>query len=375
MTRWIRRTSELRELCDALAGSPALALDTESDSLHHHREKVCLIQLASDEVECLVDPLAPGLDMSPLGPILADPAVVKVLHGADYDVSTLKRDFGVTFAGLFDTMLAARFLGMAEIGLQAVLRNEFGVNLSKESQLDDWSRRPLTPKQEGYAIADVAHLLPLYERLVVKLERAGRLDWAREESAVVAALDPARAARDPEGWLRLKGVRRLSPRDQAVARELFDWREAMAETTDIPAFKILGTDPLLEIAQRHPRTARELEPFRGLSPRAREHAEDLVAAVARGEALPESELPRHVAVPRPRIEPATYRRIERLRTWRAKESQRLGLDVSVVLPQRLLEKVADARPRSVADLAAIDGLRRWRIGTFADGIVAVVNRE
>jgi ribonuclease D len=374
VTRWIRTTGELADLAASLRTRPALALDTESDSLHHHREKVCLVQLAAEGLACLVDPLS-GLDMSPLGPLLADPAIVKVLHGADYDVTTLKRDFGFRFDSLFDTMLAARFLGLPEIGLQAVLRSEFAVDLSKESQLDDWSRRPLTAKQEAYAIADVAHLLPLSDRLVERLRDLGRLDWVREESAAVAALPPAPRSRDPEGWLRLKGVRRLSPREQAVAREVFAWREEVAERTDVPAFKILGTEPLLEVAQRRPRTAAELGAIRGLSPRARAQAAAVVAAVERALARPESELPRPLHVPRPRIEPPTQRRIDRLRAWRAKESVRIGLDVAIVLPQRLLEKVAEAGPRAVADLEAVEGLRRWRIANLGEGMVAALTEQ
>src|SRR5712691_4257261 len=164
MTPWIRTTAELSELAGSLAGRRAIALDTESDSLHHHREKVCLVQIGVEEGGWLVDPLA-ARDLSPLAPLLADPAMVKVLHGADYDVTTLKRDFGFSFAGLFDTMIAARFLGLPEIGLQAVAKAELGVAISKDSQKDDWSRRPLTPTQEAYALADVHSLLALRGRL------------------------------------------------------------------------------------------------------------------------------------------------------------------------------------------------------------------
>src|SRR5262249_51288385 len=201
--RWIRTAAELSDLAGSLRGRRAVALDTESDSLHHHREKVCLLQVGLEEGGWLVDPLAVR-DLSPLSPLLADPATVKVLHGADYDVTTLKRDFGFAFEGLFDTMIAARFLGLPEIGLQALLRTEFGIGLTKESQKDDWSRRPLTPTQEAYALADVTHLIALYERLAARLQAAGRLEWAREESAAVAALEAARRGRDPEAWQKIK---------------------------------------------------------------------------------------------------------------------------------------------------------------------------
>ncbi|PYQ38742.1 MAG: hypothetical protein DMF77_23350, partial [Acidobacteria bacterium] len=138
----------------SLAGRRAIALDTESDSLHHHREKVCLVQIGVEEGGWVVDPLA-ARDLSPLAPLLADRGVVKVFHGADYDVTTLKRDFAFTFASVFDTMIASRVLGRPEIGLQALLRTEFGIALVKDSQKDDWSRRPLTETQEAYALADV----------------------------------------------------------------------------------------------------------------------------------------------------------------------------------------------------------------------------
>src|SRR5918995_1591118 len=193
MATCIRTSSEVAALAAALEGAHALALDTESDSLHHHREKVCLIQLASDTGHAvLIDPLA-GADLAPLGPLFADPAVAKVLHGADYDVTTLKRDFGFSFAGLFDTMIAARVLGMPEIGLAAV------------------------------AAAD-------------------RLGWVREESDAVAGLVAARKERDPEAWQKVKGARKLSRRQQLVLRAVYAWREVIARETDIPSFKIMSSE-------------------------------------------------------------------------------------------------------------------------------------
>lgn len=373
MTRWIRSRGELADLVESLRGRPALALDTESDSLHHHREKVCLVQLAADGVACLIDPLG-GLDLAPLAPLLADAAVVKVFHGADYDVTTLKRDFGFRMAGLFDTMLAARMLGMTEIGLQAVLRNELGVTLSKDAQLDDWSRRPLTPRQESYALADVEHLLALHKRLVEKLRELDRLDWALEESAAVTALEPAVRERDPDGWQRLKGIRRLSRRELAVAREVWSLREDIAERTDVPAFKLLSTEAILEIASKRPVDRRAVDAIRGISPRLRERSAEITTAVARGVAVPELDLPRLPTGARPpRPDEATQQRVQRLRDWRTREALRLKLDVSVVLPQRLLDKVAETSPRAVPDLDRIEGIRHWRIRVFGEGMVSALS--
>jgi ribonuclease D len=370
VARWIRTTGELAELVGSLAGRRAIALDTESDSLHHHREKVCLVQIGVEDGGWLVDPLAVR-DLSPLGPLLDDPAVVKVLHGADYDVTTLKRDFGFAFGGLFDTMIAARFLGLPEIGLQALLRTEFAVALTKDSQKDDWSRRPLTGAQEAYALADVAHLIPLHDRLAARLAERGRLDWVREECAAVAALEPARRGRDADAWQKVKGVRRLPRREQAVLRAAFAWRDSVAERTDVPAFKIVSSETLMALAERHPATMNELRAVKGLSPRVQREAAAILEAVRGAWALPEEALPRLAAAPRPVVSEVTRRRIDALRTWRAAEAARLAVDVSVVLPQRLLERVAEVALRSASDLEAVEGLRRWRREAFGEALVRV----
>ena len=373
LTRWVRTKEELVRLSESLAGASALALDTESDSLHHHVEKVCLIQLATERGEaCLVDPLALR-DLSALAPIMADPGVAKVLHGADYDVTTLKRDFGFRFAGLFDTMIAARFLGRPQVGLQAVAQAELGVTLSKESQRDDWSRRPLTHTQEQYALADVCHLLLLQTRLAGELKQLGRLAWVEEESDAVAALEPARRRRDAEAYQKVKGARRLSRRQLAVLREVHLWREELAETTDVPAFKLLSSEALLDIAARAPRTTAELAPVRGLSPRVRSRTEQLLAAVGRALDLPEAELPViSPPPPRPVVSEAVRKRIERLRAWRTQAATRLAVDISVVLPQRLLERLAQAAPRELAALREVEGLRRWRVEAFGAELLGVI---
>jgi ribonuclease D len=372
VVRWIQNPRELSALVSSLGGCRALALDTESDSLHHHFEKVCLIQLATDKGEaCLIDPLAVP-ELAPLGAVLADPAVVKVLHGADYDVTTLKRDFSFVFASLFDTMIAARFLGLPEIGLQALARGELGVALSKDSQKDDWSRRPLTPRQEAYALADVQHLLVLRERLAERLRGLGRLEWVDEECAAVAALPPARRGPEPDGHLRIKGARQLPARGLAVLRELVAWREARAASTDIPAFKILGNETLLALAEKAPRTPAALGEVRGVLPRLRDQAGALLAAVGRALQLREGELVVLAPARRPLVPDDVRRRVERLKAWRAREAARAQLDVSVVLPQRLIDRLAEADPRETADLEAVAGLRRWRIETYGPELVSAL---
>jgi ribonuclease D len=367
--RWVRTREELETLAGSLSRCGAVALDSESDSLHHYFEKVCLVQVATDRGEaCLVDPLALG-QLDALAPLMANPRTVKVFHGADYDVTTMKRDFGFRFEGLFDTMIAARFLGVPQFGLQALLRAEFGVELSKASQKDDWSRRPLAPTQEAYALGDVAHLLALRHRLADRLGTAGRLPWVLEECAAVAALGPARRRNDPDAYQKIKGARSLPPRGLAALRELAAWREKRAAARDIPPFKILSSETLLALAAARPTKPADVAGFRGMPQALRSDPGPLLEAVARAEACPESALPSIPREARPTLPEPVRRRIARLREWRTRTAAALGLDVSLVLPQRLLDRVAEAGARSLADLEAVEGIRRWRVEALGPGIV------
>ncbi len=368
MTSWVRTPEALRELAGSLAACRAIGLDTESDSLYHHFEKVCLVQIAAEDGAChLVDPLVLR-DLSALAPVMADPGVVKVLHGADYDVSTLKRDFGWSFASIFDTMIAARLLGRAELGLAAVARDELGVALSKENQKDDWSRRPLTPQQEAYAVTDVAHLIELSDRLASRLTAAGRLAWLREECEAVAALVPAVRRRDPDAYMAIKGAKRLAPRALAALRELCAWREGRAQALDMPAFKVLSNDALLRLAGLPPDEDLPTD----LPPRVYRQADEILAAIARAHALDPARLPVVPRSPRPVLPEPVLRRIARLKSWRTQKASELQLDVSVVLPQRLIDRLAEAAPHSLDALASIEGLRRWRIVSFGADLLAAL---
>jgi ribonuclease D len=367
---WIRTADQLDDLVDELTGCRAIGFDTEADSLHHYTEKVCLIQLtAFGGASWLVDPLALR-DLAPLAPIFADPSVLKVVHGGDNDVTSLRRDFGFEFRTLFDTAIAARLLGDTEVGLQALVRNQLGVELSKGSQRDDWSKRPLTPKQEAYALADVEHLMALATGLTDRLAAAGRTEWAREEFAALARRPPAAKRTGPDEFRRIKGSAKLSLRQQAVLRELYQWREARAAAADRPPFKIVSPETLLALAEDPPANVGAVA--RALASYSRQAGEVAVvfAAIERGLDLPEDELPEREQGERPSLSPATRRRITALRAWRDEQAERSRLDPSIVMPQRLVERLAAAGPRTQAELAAVDGLCRWRVAEWGPALLA-----
>ena len=272
----------LRRLVEALGADPVTALDTESNSFHVYRERVCLLQLSTPTADYVVDPLA--VDVRPLGEVLCDGREV-VLHGADYDVRCLRREYGWRFPRLFDTMAAARRLGHPGLGLSAVVEAHFGVKLSKVFQRSDWGHRPLTPEQLAYAALDTHYLLPLHARLVTDLVSRGALEVARKEFAHIAAVEPRERVFDPEGYRRIKGSRDLDPAGSRVLRALYLAREERARTFDRPPFKVLGDQTLLELARTRPRTAAALQGVNGVTPSVmRRMGETILEAIGSGDA-------------------------------------------------------------------------------------------
>jgi ribonuclease D len=372
--QWVRTPDGLARLAGELSGVAAVAVDSESDSLHHFPEKVCLVQLATPAGDVfLVDALAVR-DLGPLAAVFADPGVVKVLHGAAYDLASLKRDFALEFAGLFDTMVAAQFLGMPEVGLAALLRRFLGVESGESRQKDDWAARPLSAAQEAYAAADVRHLIALRAHLAEALAACGREGWVEEECRALEATPASVRVFRPEDCFRIRGVRRLERRGLAVLQELFVAREAWARASGRPPFKVLGNDTLLRLAAERPTTLEGVARVPGCTTTVMgRYGEGILGAVARGAAVAEALLPSHRRPTAPRVSPAVERRIAALLAWRSEAAPRLGLDPGLVLPRRLIERLAEMAPADVAELAAVDGVRRWRSGALGEAIVAALN--
>jgi ribonuclease D len=372
-SRWVRTPEGLRAFAATLAGARIIALDSESDSLHSFPEKVCLVQFADEAgAVSLVDPLAVR-DLSALAPVLADRAVVKVFHGASYDVSSMKRDFGFEIAGLFDTMVGAQFLGLSELGLASLLERFFGIPPGPSRQKDDWARRPLTPEQEAYAAEDVRHLIPLRERLLLDLRSRGREAWVQEECDALAAIPAARRVFDPEHYLQVKGARDLDGRGLAALRELFVAREAWAQEAGRPPFKILGNEAIVGIAAGRPRMLQDLGRIPGCSPKViQRYGDRILAAIARAERIPVAQLPAYPRPKKPRVPLAVQRRIEALTRWRVATAARLELDPGLVLPRRLIEQLAEQNPADRQALGRVEGLRRWRIENLGAGILEVL---
>jgi len=353
-----------------------VALDTEGDSLHHYPERLSLLQLAApDGAVWLVDPLAIA-DLTPLAPVFADVSPVLVVHAGDNDLSHLKRRYGFGFRSIFDTAIAARFLGGKSLGLDTLLTTWLGVTLPPSRQRDDWSARPLSPSQIDYAAADVRHLFALKARLTEELQAVGRLAWVEEECAALAAQVVPERAPDPDAWMYVKGARELAARNLAALRELYELRESLARAADRPPFKILSEEILLELARTLPSDTEGLATVRGVTPRViGRWGGVLLAAIQRAQTLDETRLPQWPRRPRPIIPGATSRRVEALRKWRAATTERVGLEPGVLLPNRLISVIAEAAPRTVEALSALDGVRRWRAEHFGGELIAALERS
>jgi ribonuclease D len=369
----VTTAARLKELADHLCRHHELAVDLEMDSLHHYREKVCLIQVSTRSESWLIDPLALK-DLSPLAAPLGNPAILIVMHGADYDIRSLHRDFGIEVENLFDTMIAARFLGLTEFGLAALLRARYGIELDKKYQKADWSKRPLSPEMRAYASADTSDLLPLYDQLHGELAGKGRLSWQEEECALVCR---ARVS-EKEGplFLSCKGAGKHKGRSLAALEELLCYRDRQAQQLDRPPFKVMSAETLLEAAEKKPCSLSELAGIKGMTPKQlQRHGPALLAAIATALELPEEKLPRFPRTRREEPSEGAKERLKRLKSWREKASAALGLEPGVISPNWLLEAAADMNPISLAGLDGIAGMREWQKGLYGKELIEVLEAD
>ncbi|MGQ0521734.1 MAG: ribonuclease D [Actinomycetota bacterium] len=275
--------ASLAVLIDELAGAEAYALDTEFHRERSYFAHLDLVQVAWDGGLAIIDPLA--VDIKPLGRVLDGPGL-GVIHAADQDLEVLASACGTIPARLFDTQLAAGFLGMSTPSLQTLVERLLGVHLKKGDRLADWTRRPLGPDQQAYAAADVEHLLALWDAISEQLEARGRLVWAEEECELVRV--QPRGPSDPEvAWWKQRDARSLRGRSMGVAQEVAAWRERRAMALDVPPRFVLPDLALAAIAHRPPRTGADLAAVRGLDGRHVKGGvtDEILAAVRRGQAL------------------------------------------------------------------------------------------
>ncbi|HEX6590249.1 MAG TPA: ribonuclease D [Longimicrobiales bacterium] len=363
---------QLEEVGRAAASAGMIAADTEAAGYHRYRDTVCLLQVSTRERTWVVDTLELR-DLSPLVEPLADEGIEVVFHDADYDLRLLHRDFGVEVRGLFDTKIAAELLGEPGLGLASLLERHVGLTIPKKYQRADWAKRPLPADMLEYAAEDTRHLARLRDAMRAELEAKGRLHWAEEEFR----LRERTLWEDvpEEDTFRVKGSRDLNRRQLGALRELYEWREALAEERDQASFRVMSNNELVLVARALPRTRADLVAA-GLSEgNARRWGRELLDAVRRANELSEDQLPEKPKRGRREPhDPEMDERVERMRKTRDLAAGELGLDKGLLLPRHMMESIARAKPRDVKALRAVDGLRNWQVEVLGERLLEALGR-
>jgi len=323
----------LEHLLDRVRAAPWVALDTEANSRHCYRERLCLVQLTWDEGDALVDPLA-GLDLAPLFETLR--AKPLLLHGADFDLRLLRRSVSFVPERVIDTDLAARLAGHKETSLSALAASFLGVHLEKSQQAADWARRPLTDRLLAYAEADTRHLKTLWQRLEAELDTLGRLDWHAQSCAELIRKSAIDREPDPERDWRVRGSSSLKPAALAALRELWHWREQEAEAVDRPPVHVLTNESLVRLAEETATRAAPALPPALRGPR-RERA---LEAVRRARELLPERHPGPLVFERSPMPPEVQQRFDRLKGARDAQAGRLAIEPTLIASRAALESLA-----------------------------------
>jgi ribonuclease D len=372
--RLIQTQADLERLFERFQGEPLLAVDTEAASFHRYRDRIYLLQLSSRQETAVVDPLAVD-NLAPLAAVLAHREIEIVFHDADYDLRLLDLEYGFRATNLFDSRIAAQLLNEPGVGLAALLEKYLKVRLDKRYQRADWSARPLSREMLEYAAADTRHLPELRDLLRDQLRVRGRLEWAEEEFDLLTGVRWSGPVSDEPAYLRIKGAKALPGRALAVLRELFQWREEIAQRTDKAAFRILNNEPMLFMAQTPPTDLAALKAVRGIGQdQVERRGREILAAVQKGLNVPERELPRVERPPRRQTDPAYELRLERLKAARNTLAGQFDLAPGVLCPNGTLEAIARLNPVAVEQMAAIPELRRWQVKELGSSLLAALQR-
>jgi ribonuclease D len=330
------------------SAQPICAIDTEADSLHRYRESLCLIQFA-DRGQCvLIDPLAID-DLSSLEAYLADATVW--MHGADYDMTMFKREFGALPAVVYDTQIGARLLGVRRFGLGDLVSHYFGVELSKSSQKADWGKRPLSPKMIEYALNDVHYLLEMGDMIVAALKEKGRYEWFEESCLAARQRVLDRDDSKEEIW-RVQGSGKLEPYGLACLRALWHWRDGEAKAWDRPSFMVAPNRQLLEWSL-------ELDARKSISPPNHfrpDRVKRFHAALTAAQELPASEWPARPSVKRRKRDRDFDRKVDALIQAREQAAAKLDIEGSLIAPRAVLESLA------AGESQAEEVLLKWQRG-------------
>ena len=358
----IRDTDALRTYCEAARKQDFVCIDTEFMRESTFFSILCLVQVATVEEDAIIDPLADGIDLTPLKDLLMDESLTKVLHAARQDMEIFYRICGAVPGPIFDTQMAGMAIGLGDsVGYSALVKARLNINIDKGARFTDWSRRPLSNKQLSYALADVTHLCDLYPGVLEELEEQGRLDWVKEEMS--QHMDESLYTFEPEdAWQRLK-LRGNKKPYLAALKAAAAWRERQAIKKDIPRRRVLKDDAMYDLAQQRPRMIDALSKLRAI-PRGFEKSSSAAGLLeSLGAAIDNAN---DYAPPAPKVQhmpPSLGPRIEMLKTLLRLRTEVEGIATRLVANARDIEQLAAFGER--AEIAALKGWRREIFGQDA----------
>ena len=367
----VENRDALLKVASILEKEAVIGVDLEADSMFHYQEKVCLLQFSTPSCNILVDPLAVK-DLSPLAPIFKNSKILKIFHGADYDMRSLYRDFKIEVNSLFDTQIAARFLGLRDIGLASLLSQRMNIIVKKKYQKKDWSQRPLPAPMLEYAVHDTCHLLALSQKLMRELREIDRLSFVEEECQLQTTVRSTDTGNDPM-FLRFNGAGRLDRRSLAVLEALLELRDQLAQRRNLPLFKVIGNGQVMALAKRKPVKMEDFQDIRGFSwKQINQLGSAILKTVSPALALPEKMLPVYPRKNTENIGPRVGERMKRLKKWRDQRGSDLGVDPALVCTNAQAKTLALSNPHVLEDIKEIPGIKNWQREKFGIEICEVL---
>ena len=364
---YIDNQGDLERICTELQDEKIIAIDMESNGFFRYPEFICLIQVGYQDKQFLVDPIALK-NIDPLLALFQDPEHTLLLHSGSYDVTSFKRDYNCSFGHLYDTSIAAAFLGQTKLGLDGVINETLGIDIPKDKSLQrsDWTRRPLNAKQVMYAKADVQYLHELHRIQTDELRKQGRLAWVEEENELSKNIEYKEPTPPEKSFLKAKYVKRLSPRGKSIYREIYIYRDGAALEKGVPPFRVFHNDLILKIAEHCAETL--TVPDRSVK-LPRPYIEGIKEAIQRG--LECEPFTFKSAVPTSRmLKDSQVKRLKKLKNWRNKMGEKLQLAPPLIWQAPHLELLVQCNNRTEAEKSFENSsVRRWQKESFGEDLL------
>ncbi len=389
----------LGQMMHHLQKQSILAIDTESNSLFAYYSRVCLIQLSApidaevdgsaqtdasnrdstarsllNVVDFLIDPLRLSTEqVSAVGALIAQKKIEVVMHAAENDIILLQREFGFQFPSVFDTQLAARFLGWKQIGLAALLETQFGIISDKRMQRTNWGERPLSPQQIAYAQMDTHYLMALRSMQIAQLKSANRWEAAQDAFARLSQIRIEDYTSNDRSFWQMRASREIDINHSAVLEALWEWRESEAQRVNRPPFKVMNDDVLIQLASEQPAALNQLSHIRGLSEQqVGRFGQTLLRLIRTSKSNPLPALPESKPNPEQLLDKAARRRFDKLRLWRSALSSEIDLAPELIFTNQTLIEIAQASPQNIEALQAIADVGAWKTQTYGQSLLSAL---